>query len=316
MHWMHNRFVAKRSRSASLNKRFAPIVHRPVQADTVPDALRRLNWIEFDDPDRFDERIIALTDALTTDIDWVRKHTELGEAGLRWTSAGRPRGLLLGSIRLHDAERWIASRPRNAPLPTDDTQAFIQESRRAATRRRNVLTGSLAAGLMVALVLAALAYWQRGIAIAQERLAEEQRQLAEERRITAERQRATTVAELATVERLRGNLDGALRLGEHAARLELALDPNEAATSAGRAALAGAVAQANWRGVLHGHQAAVTSAAFSPDGKRVVTASGDRTARIWDANTANEIAVWKEIPGKFNARRSVRTERGLSHQPI
>lgn len=33
------------------------------------------------------------------------------------------------------------------------------------------------------------------------------------------------------------------------------------------------------------------SAAFSPDGARIVTASGDRTARLWDAATGAETAV-------------------------
>ncbi len=41
---------------------------------------------------------------------------------------------------------------------------------------------------------------------------------------------------------------------------------------------------------LHGHENAVHSAAFSPDGARVVTASDDRTARIWDATTGKELA--------------------------
>jgi hypothetical protein len=34
---------------------------------------------------------------------------------------------------------------------------------------------------------------------------------------------------------------------------------------------------------LTGHAGTVNSAAFSPDGARVVTASADGTARVWDA---------------------------------
>jgi WD40 repeat protein len=37
------------------------------------------------------------------------------------------------------------------------------------------------------------------------------------------------------------------------------------------------------------HQDAVRSAAFSPDGSRVVTASADNTARIWDAATGEPL---------------------------
>jgi AAA-like domain/WD domain, G-beta repeat len=42
--------------------------------------------------------------------------------------------------------------------------------------------------------------------------------------------------------------------------------------------------------VLRGHQGLVISAAFSPDGRRVVTASADRTARVWDGEKGTVIA--------------------------
>ena len=43
--------------------------------------------------------------------------------------------------------------------------------------------------------------------------------------------------------------------------------------------------------MLSGHGDGVWSAAYSPDGRRIVTASFDQTARIWDADTAKQLAV-------------------------
>jgi WD40 repeat protein len=40
-----------------------------------------------------------------------------------------------------------------------------------------------------------------------------------------------------------------------------------------------------------GHEDRVHSATFSPDGTRIVTAASDRTARLWDATTGQNISV-------------------------
>ena len=61
--------------AASLNKRFAPIVWRRVEDTSVPEPLRRLNFIFFDDPARFDDDANKLVKALQTDIGWIRQHT-------------------------------------------------------------------------------------------------------------------------------------------------------------------------------------------------------------------------------------------------
>lgn len=56
---------------------------------------------------------------------------------------------------------------------------------------------------------------------------------------------------------------------------------------------------------LNGHEAAVLSSSFSPDGTSIVTASQDSTARIWDARTGRQRAVlsghdWHVVAAEFS----------------
>ncbi|NMC20014.1 MAG: WD40 repeat domain-containing protein, partial [Thermogutta sp.] len=44
--------------------------------------------------------------------------------------------------------------------------------------------------------------------------------------------------------------------------------------------------------VLKGHTNWVLSAAYSPDGRRIVTASEDNTAIVWDAETGEELLTF------------------------
>ena len=143
---------------ATLNKRFAPIVCRRVEIGAVPEEVRRLNFIFFDDPAHFEASADQLAEALGTDIGWVRQHTEYGEAARRWSALGRPGGLLLRPPVLEEAEHWINSRPLGAPAPTDETRAFITASRGDAIRRR--LRARAAIAGLIAAAVAGFFAWQ------------------------------------------------------------------------------------------------------------------------------------------------------------
>lgn len=144
--------------AASLNKRFAPIVFRPVEDKSVPEALAKLNFIFFDDPMRFEQSADQLAEALSTDISWIRRHTEFGEAARHWIEGGHAGGLLLRPPALDRAEAWMTFRPSGAPSPTAETEAFIGASRKAevAARRRsrilNVTLYTMLVGIILGLV--------------------------------------------------------------------------------------------------------------------------------------------------------------------
>ena len=67
--------------ASSMNKRFAPIIWRRVEEDSkVPEKIREYNFIFFDDESQFPSSMDRLVEALNTDIDWLRLHTEYGQA--------------------------------------------------------------------------------------------------------------------------------------------------------------------------------------------------------------------------------------------
>src|SRR5205814_1886503 len=99
-----------------------------------------------------------------------------------------------------------------------------------------------------------------------------------------------TLAAVAAKEADGANYDRAARFalaGLNAADLPLMRDHGTRA----QAEFLGAASASRALAVLRGHEGTVFSAAFSPDGRRIVTASDDKTVRIWDAGAAREITV-------------------------
>jgi WD40 repeat protein len=118
-------------------------------------------------------------------------------------------------------------------------------------------------------------------------------------RASLENGRINLLAELATTEQLHGNLDGSLRFAALAARLGLSDRHSDAAAPAS-VTLAVAVSKSGWRLALSGHELQLSSALFSPDGSQVVTASFDKTARIWNAKTGETIFVLRGHTAEVN----------------
>jgi hypothetical protein len=156
-----------------LKKRFLPIIAADITGQTVPPAVARLNYIFFIEnrnagaSGNFEEAVAELTQALNTDIAWIREHTRIGALAHRWEKRERPNEMLLRGAELTGAESWLTSRPKNAPDPTGAHIAFITQSRQAATRRQRFTLSLSVTAAVIAAGLALYAFMQRSEAIAQ-----------------------------------------------------------------------------------------------------------------------------------------------------
>src|SRR3981081_720139 len=108
------------------------------------------------------------------------------------STPGRPVGPAGGSD-LREGDGWLDQREGHGKAPTREQGEYIARSRQAASRRLYALIGSLAAGLVVATVLAIFALIQRQTAISETPVAQS-RQLASQSTSTSDLQLASLMA--------------------------------------------------------------------------------------------------------------------------
>ena len=216
---------------------------------------------------------------------WLREEREFlifkGEAERaerRWCDMGRADGALLTGLDLARAEEWLPARSEDLSA---EVTAFMQRSiavDRAAKQRqlqlqRRVSIGALAVALLMAIVGGfAWLQWDR----------------ADVELMKAQTTQSRFLAGAARQQRTAGDAGTAILLS-----LEALPDRNAGITRPyvpePELQLDGALREMRERPILKDHENEVVSAAFSPDGKRIVTSSLDKTARLWDAETGKPI---------------------------
>jgi WD40 repeat protein/DNA-binding SARP family transcriptional activator len=167
---------------------------------------------------------------LDDDVDGQRILRHLSLAADTWDAMGRPDAELYRGVRLTRALEWQARAAANLNATErqflDASQRHDLAQRQAARRRRRAVTTSLAAGVLVAVTLAAIALVNEGRAsdAADRASAEAERANAEAERANAETERANDLAERASDEARRASdeadraSDEALRADEEARR--------------------------------------------------------------------------------------------------
>jgi WD40 repeat protein/tetratricopeptide (TPR) repeat protein len=115
-------------------------------------------------------------------------------------------------------------------------------------------------------------------------------QTTEQLKQQVEQTQSLLLADLAQQETLKGNAANGILFALEALPKEMS-KPDKPYVAKAERQLYNAVSQLRERTVLKGHKAVIFHLALSPDGQRLVTASEDKTARLWDINTRKQLAV-------------------------
>jgi WD40 repeat protein len=244
----------------------------------------------------------ALIEGWPTLRRWIEDHRAGEELRRRidgkfdeWVHRGRSDEGLLGPVALREAEQWLTGPDGQDVGPDDSLRGFLRASREALRRadeekdrrirRQRQLLAVLGACLVLA--VAATAWAVRETWLARDSAGEARRQTAE----------VMTHA---------GALDlDAGRSFEAMHRFARAVEADDGAParSANRRRLGRLAREAPRLEAILPHPGRVNDASFDRDGRRVVTASSDQAARVWEAGTGRLLTVLEGHSGPVKTAR-------------
>lgn len=253
--------------AVELRKRIVPIMFCQCSGRELPPSIRRYNWLEILSRNDIENKSDDLIRILDIDLEWVAQHTHLQMQSLEWEQSNRSKHLLLRGDPLQKAQQWFEQGPDKDPQPNPLQAQYIASSRKSAANRRRTLLAAISIALVVISILAAWAFYQRGIA---ERRATQSKSLA----LASSAQRA----------HVENNLDVSIALALQAHHTLPQVRAREVLEEV-------SYFSPGTRKRLVGHSDGVLCAAFSPDPKDLMVASGsaDDTIRLWDVLEGIEI---------------------------
>ncbi|MEM6255401.1 MAG: TIR domain-containing protein [Cyanobacteria bacterium P01_D01_bin.156] len=258
--------------AAKLKKRFVTVVDQLVSSASLHPELAKVQWIDFKKHDGdFYANFSELIRTLDTDREHVRSHTRWSQRALEWLEKQRSNDLLLRGNEFALAETWLteAEQGKKQPSATELQQEYFQASRQSIEvgikreKQISLLIRSLLGVVSIAFVLAFF-QWKRA-------------ETVQEGQINALSRYSQSLN--ASDQKLDALVEG-IRAGQQLHKQLSGVQPETKQNVI--QSLQGALSSISEQNQLAGHQGDLWSAQFSPDGTMIVTASSDKTVKLWN----------------------------------
>lgn len=140
------------------NKRFIPLLYREItdlDAPYVHSAIRSHNWIPFTNESQYEAGLKKLVDSLSTEPEYVRRHTRLLVRAKEWELQNREDSYLLVGSELNEFLKWLASSQTRTPKPTEIQLEYVYASQNRRNRRNLRIAAGAVSGIILFIVLVA-----------------------------------------------------------------------------------------------------------------------------------------------------------------
>jgi hypothetical protein len=194
------------------NKRFIPLLFTEISDEDAPHvhpAIRSHNWIPFSDSAKYEESMQKLLDALSTDPDYLRRHTRLLVRAREWVQHERHNSYLLKGAELGEYQNWLQESQIRQPKPTELHLEYVLASQqyRARNQMRFALTIIVAVIIFAVMVAVALLQSQRlrETASLSTIAAQEQLSTSQAQQVTSQAQETQIAAQATSIANIRAD---------------------------------------------------------------------------------------------------------------
>lgn len=166
------------------NKKILPIIINPIKYKEIPSYINHIQWVDYSKREK--SKINKIVEIINSDIDWIKKHTEILNKAIIWSDSSRDNSFLIIGKELSQAQSWLINQDGNKKLvPTELQIDYIATSYKNSVKKKKIKIYALITFLFIIAILGIISFSQYIFAKKQKNIAEEKQIISRSNELSA-----------------------------------------------------------------------------------------------------------------------------------